>query len=353
MPQGSLGIGIMRFAIGYQLRDEDKEPFAAIVEDYRQNISEVYFALPGHASGRSPVGDPDSEDFNNSANAMLDELKAISEMGIPLTLLMNAACYGNEAISEAFADRIRNSISYFGEHLNITAITTTSPFVAEVVKAFTDTIETRASVNMRIGTVAGMEYLADCFDGYYLKREFNRNPAHIDRMKQWCDAHGKKLYLLANSGCLRECSAQTFHDNLVAHEQGLKSHPAKTRKFPVPCWDFLAKKENSHRFLCNSWIRPEDIHRYERWFTDVKLATRCNPNPRMIIDAYVKGRCRGNLLDILEPNYGSLFPGSILDSTLIPDDWFDRVCACNNDCHSCDYCKTVWNKALVCIEPHR
>ncbi len=343
----------MRFAVGYQFMGEDKEPFASIVEDYRGNISEVYFALPGHASGRSPVCEPAANDFQASAAAMLDELKAISETGIPLTLLMNAACYGDEAISAAFADRIRGMLDGICGRLHITAVTTTSPFVAGIVKAHAGGLETRASVNMRIGSVAGMEYLAYCFDGYYLKREHNRDLAQIELMKHWCDEHGKKLYLLANSGCLRECSAQTFHDNLVAHETGVKGLPSQPRKFPVPCWDFLSKKENSHRFLCNSWIRPENVHHYERWFTDVKLATRCNPSPRMVIDAYVRGKFRGNLLDILEPNYSSLYPQSVLDNTLIPDDWFDRVCACDKNCHRCGYCAEIWNRAFVSVEQEK
>ncbi len=340
----------MRFAVGYQFRDDDLESFASIVEDYRENISEVYFALPGQASGRSPVCESTASDFQISAAAMLDELEAISEMGVPLTLLMNAACYGDEAISDVFADRIRRMLDGLYGHLRITAVTTTSPFVAETVKAHARGLETRASVNMRIGSVAGMEYLAYCFDGYYLKREYNRDPAQIEVMKRWCDVHGKKLYLLANSGCLRDCSAQTFHDNLVAHEAGVKGLPSQPRKFPVPCWDFLSKEENAHRFLCNSWIRPEDVHRYERWFSEVKLATRCNPNPRRIIDAYVRGKFRGNLLDIFEPNYSSLYPQSFLDNALIPDDWFDRVSACDKNCHRCNYCAGVWNRALVSVE---
>jgi hypothetical protein len=203
---------------------------------------------------------------------------------------------------------------------------------------------------MRIGTVAGMEYLAHCFDGFYLKREFNRDFAHIDMAKHWCDAHGKTLHLLANSGCLRDCSAQTFHDNLVAHELGVKSHASPARRFPVPCWDYLSRPENAHRLLGSSWIRPEDIKHYERWFTEVKLATRGNPNPRKIIHAYATGTFRGNLLDILEPNYGSLFGGAILDNTLLPDDWFERVCACDKACHRCNYCATAWDRAIVTVD---
>ena len=63
-----------------------------------------------------------------------------------------------------------------------------------------------------------MEKLFDLFDGFYLMREYNYNLLHIAKLRRDLDAVGKKLYLLANSGCMSYCPGQTFHDNLVAHE---------------------------------------------------------------------------------------------------------------------------------------
>ncbi len=35
--------GLVRFALGYQLSDEEEPPFAALVEEFRQHVAEVYF----------------------------------------------------------------------------------------------------------------------------------------------------------------------------------------------------------------------------------------------------------------------------------------------------------------------
>ena len=53
---------------------------------------------------------------------------------------------------------------------------------------------------MEIGSIEGMEYLAEYFDSYYIKRELNRDFSKIIPLKEWCDKNNKKLFLLANSG---------------------------------------------------------------------------------------------------------------------------------------------------------
>ena len=49
----------------------------------------------------------------------------------------------------------------------------------------------------------------------------------LKMLKAWAQENGKKITILANSGCMRDCSGQIFHDNMVAHE------------------DEICKKENS------------------------------------------------------------------------------------------------------------
>ena len=46
----------------------------------------------------------------------------------------------------------------------------------------------RASVNMRVGTIQGMQYLAHLFDGYYVQRDHNRDITHLAELKEWADA---------------------------------------------------------------------------------------------------------------------------------------------------------------------
>ena len=70
----------------------------------------------------------------------------------------------------------------------------------------------------------------------------------------------------------------------------------------------------------------------------------------MVIHAYVSRRYRGNLLDLFEPGFGPAFAPYVIDSTRIPDDWFERTANCSGTCVDCQYCQRVLEKALVNTE---
>ena len=332
----------MKFSIGYQLPDADDSIYE-IVRDYKENISSVYFSMAGHASARSAIE-------TELAKDMIEELQAINGMGVPCTLLYNANCYGAKAISGEFRDEIIREVGNLCTQLDLREITTTSPFVAKVIKENFPQIKTCASVNMWIGSPQAMEYLGENFDGYYMQREFNRDFEHIARMKKWCDAHGKTLKLLANSGCMYNCAFHTFHDNLVAHEAQIAGGENAFSKYSSPCWDYMhahKSREAAATFLRASWIRPEDIKHYEPYFSEMKLATRMHSNPRRVVMAYVRGKFRGNMLDLTEPSFSRRFAAHILDATKFPTDWFERTSSCRRMCESCGYCLKAAEDMLV------
>ena len=45
----------MKFAVGYQLSDEDEEPLVEIVREFWDSVCEVYFPWLDMPSGRSPM----------------------------------------------------------------------------------------------------------------------------------------------------------------------------------------------------------------------------------------------------------------------------------------------------------
>ena len=92
----------MRFSIGYQLPDP-YDSTAEIAEDYKDSISSVYFSAPGQSSARSVVEASAREE-------MLEELRYIRSLGIPLTLLYNANCYADGAVSSGFQKEILKSV---------------------------------------------------------------------------------------------------------------------------------------------------------------------------------------------------------------------------------------------------
>jgi len=342
----------MKYAVGYQLAEGNESPFSEIVRPYREHISEVYFPWMDIPSGRSALSTRRG-DTDWTAQARLEEdLAAIKSFGIKLDLLFNGNCYGSKAMSVQLRNQVLSILAHLRDCVGgVDIITTTSPFIAETVKKYFPEVEVRASVNMWLGTIKSMEYLKDIFDSYYVQREFNRDLDHIRKLKSWCDKNGKKLYMLANSGCFAYCTGHTFHDNLVAHEAEIADTVNVSDFMPYTCWRCLKDPENRHMVLQNSWVRPEDIHNYEGLFDTVKLATRMHSRPAMVIDAYIRQRYYGNLLDLMEPGFGPAFAPYIVDNQLLPEDFFKVTSSCGRKCESCDYCKKALEKALVKMDP--
>ena len=336
----------MKFAVGYQLPDEDEPPFAELVREFREQIAEVYFPWLDLPTGRSPVASYPSE--HQAAQEKLEhDLVEIRRLGVKLDLLLNASCYGREAYSVALVERITTLITHLRDLVGLDIVTTMSPLIAETVKRHFPEVEVRASVNMRLGTVRALEYVAHLFDSYHVQREFNRDLARLDELHTWAQANGKQLILLANSGCLSHCAVQTVHDNLVSHEAEVAQMTNVPAETPAFCWSYYRDPRNWVRFLQNTWIRPEDLHHYEPQFPVIKLATRMHANPRRVLEAYVSQHYSGNLPDLLEPGHGPVFAPYIIDNRRFPADWFARTSACGQQCERCDYCAGVLAQVLA------
>ena len=341
----------MKFALGYQLAELDSEPFSEIVGDYINNIAEVYFPWVGIPTCRASLSDQRGYVDWSVQKRLEEDLERIKKLGVKLDILFNANCYGGEAVSLRLANRIISVIDYLGERLGgIEIATTTSPAIAHVIKKNFEDMEVRASVNMRIGTVKGMEYVSHLFDSFHVQREYNRDFKTIGALKKWADKNNKKLIMLANSGCMRFCSGQIFHDNMVAHEIEIDEMANIPKWTPHICWNFLKDKKNWVSILQNTWIRPEDIHNYEPYFDVIKLATRMHSVPRMVVKAYIDRKYYGNVADLCEPGFGPALVPYAIDNTLFPDDWFKRTTECGKNCEECTYCASVLEKVLKKME---
>lgn len=331
------------FSAGYQVMSGEPDYFSDIVRDYQDRILEIYFAWPGEPSGRAPVE-------LESLGQMQEELARIKSWGIKLNLLFNSSCYGQRALTQELADHVTSLVRQLCDTTGLDAVTTMSPVVANTVKQHFPTMDVRASVNLRLGTVKGMQYAAHFFDSYCVQREYNRDTVRLKELQAWAKKHDKRLSVLANSGCLNFCSFQTFHDNAVAHETRINAQK-NIAGITTLCREYYARPEHWVNFLQGSWIRPEDIVRHQRHFAgSYKLATRLHDNPRLVIDAYARGKHHGNLLDLMEPGHGPLFYPRIVDNTRFPDDWFNMITRCDKRCEACACCQDVLKKVLVRIE---
>ncbi len=297
----------LKLSVGYQL--PDRYSMVDVISCYREAVGEVYFPWYGVPDGRGI-----SVRFEADQKEMEFELDKLAAMGIRLNLLLNANCYGSRAVSRTFSEFLESTLSYLVDRWNLAGITTTSLFAARVCKQKFPQLEVRASVNMEIASQDAMRYVADYFDSFYVARALNRDPEAIAKLRM----PGKKLYLLANSGCLRECSAHVFHDNLVAHET--ESDPMDCAwQFRGICWEYYGKPANRQRILADStWVRPEEIDRYTGLVDGIKVATRTNPCFGTIVKAYAERSFNGNPLSLCEPDFSGFIN---LDNRKFPDNW--------------------------------
>lgn len=336
-----------RYEVGYQLSDENFS-FTGMIRQFLPHIDTVYFPWLDSPSGRASLTNRKGYITWGALEILKKDLLWCKANGMRLNLLFNGNCYGELSASKYLQNNIYSVIEYLsGIEAAVDIVTTCSPAIAEMIKRQFPSIKVRASVNMRIGTVKGMEYLSDVFDEFNIQREYNRDLGRIRILKEWADENGKGLVLLANSGCFNFCSAQTFHDNLVAHEKGI-SEMDNIIDWAVPnCRKLLRKRENWKYILQGSWIRPEDISRYAEFFPVIKLATRMHENPWIILYSYIKQSYSGSITDLMEPSFSNELSPFVLDNHLFPDDWFEKTSTCDKECHICGYCEKVLNKVLV------
>ncbi len=329
-----------KLAVGYQKRDSG-ELFSDMVLPYLNEIGEIYFSWNMTPSGRSITPLTDWE-----AQAQMEyELHRLRAAGLRLDLLFNANCYGEEAISTHLEKEYCNLIDYLGtQELFPEIATTASLFLAKVLKRNFPEIECRASVNMRLDSTLALECIADLFDSFYLRRDLQRDLDTVRLFRRWSDSNGKKMGILANSGCLRNCPAQTFHDNLVAHQQAvykLQFDPASAQTL---CWKHYQSRKHRVDFLKSSWIRPEDLGSYDDLTDFIKLAIRQHDRPDLVIAAYAERSYEGDLAALMEPNFSTLFAeDGILENQRLPS-LKDLPGACAANCHHCGKCDALFEK---------
>ncbi len=337
----------MKYMIGYQLQESGS--LVREIIKYKDRVHEVYFAWGTMASGRGGTTYHTDLMPHEAIHLQMQQLTEMAGQGVGMNLLLNANCYGRDYLSRKFLLQTGDLIDNLAAKIGLSSVTTTSPILAHFIQENFPEIEVRASVNMEIGTIEGMEYLADDFDSFYYKRELNRDIAQVKRMKAWCDAHSKSLYMLANSGCLNFCSARQFHDNLVAHEIEI-AQMDNGAKFTSACSRFVGKEENRSQILRHmNCVRPEEMYLFEPYVVAAKLATRVSPRPESIVQAYMEGSYGGNLLELLEPSHAVHFYPTIVDNSKLPADYCALVSACDKKCETCNYCQNVLERASITL----
>lgn len=340
---------VRKFAVGYFYQEGTYNAnvrFLPVVRKYYPYLCEVFFAWPGLASARR--SDKASE-YQKKRELLVHDLMECKANGLKLDLLANATCYGDDAVTENQRKSFYAELETLGKlGLEPDIFTTTSPYLAQIIRNVYPNVERRASVNMKLNSTLGMSYVADYFESYYICRDLQRDIPTLDMFSQWCNAHGKKLCMLVNSTCFRYCPWQTYHETMNDHDYAHTLQESRDiQYYPALCLNTLANG-NYEELLRASWIRPEDLHKYEPYVSVMKLATRTASHPEYVLQAYTQGVWHGNLLDIVDPSIRSFLGGKIINNDKFPKEWSEGKVAgkCAINCTHCGKCTSVLNAVL-------
>ena len=329
---------LRNLAVGHFLNAD----FVAACAPHLARIGETFFAWPGVLSCRP------APDFTPGLRArMIADLKWARTNGVKLDTLFNCNCYGERAISSELENLVVSTLREMdGEGLFPDVVTTTSPFVMTVLRREFPKVEIRLSVNMRVHGTVGYESILELFDSFYVTRERQRDRDYLAATSAWAKAHGKSVGMQANSGCLRQCPFQTFHDNLHGHGRLAQSKVGEAFGFSVFRCKTNYARGNYEDFLRATWLRPEDLPQYEPFVGTVKLATRRHPDPVRVLNAYATYSYDGDLARLMDPAHD--FPKTFDNAAFSRSTLWPSVLSCPdaNDCRHCGKCAELMKEVF-------
>ena len=325
-------------AVGYFQNGD----FGAACAEYLPRIKETFFAWPGVLSCR-----PDPVYTPQTRRRLVEDLRQARDRGIELDTLFNCLCYGDKAISRELEGMVVETLAEMDSlGLFPDIVTTTSPFIMSILRKRHPSLEIRLSVNMRVHGTVGYESMLELFDSFYVSRERHRDIRYLEESRSWADAHGKKMGMQVNSGCLRQCPFQQFHDNMHGHNRIAQSKAGEEFGFSVFRCATNYGRGNHEDFLRATWIRPEDLPAYERFVDCAKIATRRHPEPVKVLEAYASYSYGGNLADLMDPAHR--FPKSFDNASFSASPLWPEVLACPdaNDCRHCGKCSALMKEVF-------
>lgn len=313
-------------------------------------------------------------------------IQRIHSKGMEFNYLLNGACMGNMEYDKKTHQELIRHISWAND-MGVDSVTVTIPYLIEIIKNQFPDIKVKASVIATINSVNRAKYFEDLgVDSMMLDFNINRDFNLLKKIRKSVKC---ELTLLLDDPCLYQCPYRYYHYNLLAHSTHVFN---PLGGFYV---DYCIIKCTSQRLnnpaeiIKARWIRPEDLHEYEKIGMDsFKISGRRMSTKWILnaVNAYSSRRYDGNLTDILDavtpgveedvesPQYRTLIEGSeeflnrekllrlhqlhpckpyvdnrALDGFLE----FFKTKNCISECGECNYCKKIAEKTIKIDETQK
>lgn len=322
----------MKFTIGF---NQDFMGMMRLVEEYKENIGEMYFPIPNARLGTSRFGFAQHPKYPQMAKKIIMKC---GKLGIKSCLLINSTCEGRYIADKEHMDKVVDYLLNLRK-IGLDAVQAANPLYAILIRKRIPEIEIQSSVNCYCKSLEDAKYLKMLgFDVITIDRDINRDLSLIKAIKH---ETGLRIKILLNEGCLLNCPFRKVHFNQIAHSWLLGGGCDVEASYYFPRMACVPLIEKHPEIIFKMpYVRPEDLKHYVDSCDIFKLATR-NLFTSLVeigLNAYIEGRFEENLVPLLESQGLLHIIKRIQNPKLDEFNFFRRVTTCNKNCEGCDYC---------------
>lgn len=331
-------------------------------------------------------GRPNNVSQNIEKGVFETHVKQVRNLGVNFNYLFNGACLSNKEQDPIWQKELLCFLDYLTS-IGVNAVTLTNPLVLQLVKKHFPKLICRISTFCCIDTpekaLRWEELGADiiCLDFVKVNRRFDILQKTQNTLKK------SKIELLATNSCIKDCPFIHTHVNNIAHASDISF--GDNMNYIDWCLHKcqLIELRNPTEYIRSPWIRPEDLHYYEKiGIEHIKLTERGFPTEILLkrLRAYHNRSYDGNLLDLIQ-GHGYTFgekkqapkktPKEFTDTKQILNEIFKirgfnqpRLYpahvfidnkklgnflsffvngGCKNNCRTCTYCNRIAQEAII------
>lgn len=352
----------------------------------KKNIAVIYGKLEKDFIGG---GRPSSMLVRVTRKEASRQISDIHKSGIKFDYLLNSLCLNNLEWTASGQREIRKLLDWLAG-IGVDSVTVSMPYLLQLIKKCYSSLEVNISIGAGVANAAKAKYWEDLgANRITLVTDLNRNFALLKNIRESVKC---QLQLIANLPCLFGCPFSPYHFISVGHASQAK-HASKGFLIDYCSLNCkYLKLFEPWRIISCGWIRPEDMHYYDKIGIDaIKLVDRGLKTEFIlpIVEAYTAQEYKGNLFDLfpdahkflyfskryswqrikyfLHPMKYNMFLFRRRVSPMIFDDpsfldnrkldgfikfFIDGKCKSGN-CDECNYCRNIANETFNIPDDYR
>lgn len=282
-----------------------------------------------------------------------DELYAISKKyNCELHYVINPSIYDNDVyLEEGITELITILKGIWDKGVTILTFNNSILLRLEYFRKNIPPFKIKASVNSKIETLEQVMFWHQelYVNDIILDRSLNRNADTLTIISQYARENDIKLTLLANEGCLPNCSWKQHCDNMIV--QYRKNKPDDVKKLQdihsvLACTSHYGNKPAD--ILRSPFIMPNDIDYYEQHVDIIKIAGRMKETSVLsnILEMYFLRSGNVSLFSFFSTRTPEAVRG-IKFNDLLDLNFAEKTSNCKSQCSTCNFCERVMDQLML------